>query len=122
MNTPASRLLNAARRISIIRPGTARIGFERAAHVDGRLASPSRRRGCRLVELDRTEVDERGRRERATPDIGPTHAEAADGEAAEDRREGERHAGHGADHPVGPVAALFRDEQGHAGRSAMPRI
>ena len=98
-------------------PGHGVDRLERAADVDA--AGRSRRRRGRLRLLD---VDACGRctsatTVRASDDVErPAHAELADDEAAEHRRDGERDARDRADQAVGPVAPVLGDEQRHARR------
>ena len=103
--------------MSIAEPGHGPDGVERAPDVDLRRSvarrPPARARRSSIVRRW-SERERRVSDDRAV--VRPAHAELADDEAAEHRGDREGHAGDGADHPVGLVAAVLRHEQGDAGR------
>ena len=70
-------------------------------------------RGRWLVDPDRHQVDQHQRGEHDGDEDAPAHAEHADGEAAEDRRNRERDAARRADQPVRAIVSVLRDEEGH---------
>jgi hypothetical protein len=92
-------------------PGHGADRLERAPHIHHGLGVAGDRLGSGLGESDRGEVDERCRHQRQGDQVRPAHAKTADGEAAEDRCQGERHARHRAHHPVGAVPAIFGNQQ-----------
>ena len=111
MNTPPRKLLNVVKKSSASSPGHRAHRPDGAAHVDrlGRVAVA----GVGLVLLDGDARQVRGgqHRQHHRDADGPAHAEQADRQPTEHRRDRERHAVDGPDETVRLVVAILGHEQ-----------
>ena len=117
MNTPASRLLNAASAISIESPGTARMASSAprtSTRGGARSAAAGSGSGSSMRIARRWTSEPDGEDERAVE--RPAHAELADHQAAEHRRDGEREPVTVPTRPLALSAVALGHEQRHAGR------